>query len=72
MPITQDRVNQLRDLWFQISGKLVSNEEAWDMATRILCLLNALCSCPKPAVDNSILTNGSQECDQLGRSIDSS
>lgn len=72
MPLSQDRVNKLRDLWFQVSGELVSDQEAWDMATKILCFFDALCSCPKPPVDNSLLTDGSQECDQLGRPIDSS
>ena len=42
MPLSQDRVNKLRDLWFQVSGELVSNEEAWDMAARIMYFCEAL------------------------------
>lgn len=53
--------------------EFVSNEEAWDMATRLMVLLDALvgtrCSAP---VDNPLLTDSGQECDQLSRPIDSS
>lgn len=60
--LTDAEIERLRAAWRAASGEDISTEEAWDMATRILCLFDALLSVP---VDNSFLTDRPQECDQL-------
>jgi hypothetical protein len=36
--LTQDSVNHLKAAWEKYSGEVISNEEAWEMATRIVTL----------------------------------
>lgn len=60
MPLSAAHVEKLRRAWFDVSGELVTNEEAWNMATRVLVFFDALARCPAPGVDKSGLTGTSK------------
>lgn len=56
MPLSQQQVDDLRNIWFRVSGELVTNEEAWDMATHLLVFFDTFLDFGPPPVDNPILT----------------
>lgn len=57
MPLLQKHVDNLADRWFKISGEVLTKEEAWDMATRLLTFFDTLQQIsPAFKGDNSILT----------------
>lgn len=56
MPLSQQQVDDLRNIWFRVSGELVTNEEAWDMATRLLVFFDTFLDFGPSPVDNPILT----------------
>lgn len=55
MPLSQKHVDKLKMIWFKETGELVSTEEAWEMATRLLSFCTALLEAD--TVDNSPSTN---------------
>ena len=61
MPLSQKHVDKLKMIWFNLSGELVTNEEAWNMATRVLTFFDVLLSVdPGGSVDKQGSTNDSE------------
>lgn len=42
MPLSQRSIEKLKAIWKQESGEEITDAEAWDMATRLLCFFEAL------------------------------
>jgi len=59
MPLSQDHVSKLRTIWFDLTGELLTMDETWNMATRLIVFFDVLTKRPSSPVDNSILTDSS-------------
>ena len=42
MPLNQKHIAELRQIYFKHTGKSLSNQEAWDMARRLIYLFRLL------------------------------
>lgn len=42
MGLTEKRVQELKKIWKRLTGKDLTDEEAWAMATRVLTALDSL------------------------------
>jgi hypothetical protein len=55
MTLDQQHVARLRTLWFDLTGELVTMDEAWSMATRLVVFFDVLVKADALPVDNSPL-----------------
>ena len=57
MPLSRQSIDDLRRIIGDLSREEISEDEAWEMATRLLSFFDALTGVEGSAVDNPRLTN---------------